>query len=54
MCIKFAPLKLLGFLMHNDGLIYGYACVSTDARDLSNKVVQRKAAGWCRHLPVRR
>ncbi|HEY3848958.1 MAG TPA: recombinase family protein [Acetobacteraceae bacterium] len=26
-------------------MIYGYACVSTDAQDLSNQVAQLKAAG---------
>jgi DNA invertase Pin-like site-specific DNA recombinase len=30
--------------MHNEGMIYGYARVSTDARDLSNHVAQLKAA----------
>ena len=31
--------------MHNDGMIYGYARVSTDAQDLSSQVAQLKAAG---------
>jgi DNA invertase Pin-like site-specific DNA recombinase len=30
--------------MHNAGMIYGYARVSTDAQDLSNQVAQLKAA----------
>jgi predicted site-specific integrase-resolvase len=33
------------FLMHNEGMIYGYARVSTDAQDLSSQVAQLKAAG---------
>jgi len=32
--------------MHNAGLIYGYARVATGAQDLSNQVVQLKAAGY--------
>ena len=31
--------------MHNAGMIYGYARVSTGAQDLSNQVAQLKAAG---------
>jgi DNA invertase Pin-like site-specific DNA recombinase len=31
--------------MHNVGMIYGYACVSTDARDEPGQVRQLKAAG---------
>jgi DNA invertase Pin-like site-specific DNA recombinase len=30
--------------MHNGGMIYGYARVSTDAQDLGNQVAQLKAA----------
>jgi DNA invertase Pin-like site-specific DNA recombinase len=29
--------------MHYEGMIYGYARVSTDAQDLSNQVAQLKA-----------
>jgi DNA invertase Pin-like site-specific DNA recombinase len=31
--------------MHNEGMIYGYARVSTDAQDRSNQVAELKAAG---------
>src|SRR5215211_7288822 len=31
--------------MQNEGVIYGYARVSTDAQDLSNQTAQLKAAG---------
>jgi len=31
--------------MHNAGMIYGYARVSTDAQDLGNQVAQLKAVG---------
>ncbi len=31
--------------MHNDGMIYGYARVSTDSQDLTTQVAQLKAAG---------
>jgi DNA invertase Pin-like site-specific DNA recombinase len=30
--------------MHNEGMIYGYARVSTDAKDLRNQVAQLKVA----------
>ena len=28
--------------MHNGGMIYGYACVSTDTQDLTNQLAQLK------------
>jgi hypothetical protein len=31
--------------MHNDGMIYGYARVSTDAQGLFNQVAQLKGPG---------
>jgi DNA invertase Pin-like site-specific DNA recombinase len=33
------------FLIHNAGMIYGSARVSTDAQDLSSQLAQLKAAG---------
>ena len=33
------------FLVHNEGMIYGYARLSTDAQDLTNPAAQLKAAG---------
>ena len=38
--------------MHNAGMIYGYARVSTDAQDLSNQAAQLKAAGCAHHSIV--
>jgi DNA invertase Pin-like site-specific DNA recombinase len=35
----------LHFLMHNAGMIYGYARVLTDAQDLTSQLAQLKAAG---------
>jgi len=32
-------------MMHNAGMIFGYARVSTDAQDLSSELAQLKAAG---------
>jgi DNA invertase Pin-like site-specific DNA recombinase len=32
--------------MHNSGMIYGYARVSTAAQDETGQVRQLKAAGW--------
>jgi len=37
--------------MHNAGMIFGYARVSTDAQDLTSRLAQLKAAGCDKDIP---